>query len=67
MNRHHVHLSKDIETAHKVGVRHGKPSVLIVEALKMFQTGLSFFESENGVWLTEDVPVLFIRFPTIET
>ena len=61
--RHHVHLSADEETAIKVGGRHGKPVILIVNALEMHQQGHEFFESENGVWLTESVPVKYLEFP----
>jgi putative RNA 2'-phosphotransferase len=53
--RHHVHLSVDIETATKVGSRHGKPAVLVVAAARMHETGHEFFRSTNGVWLTEHV------------
>ncbi|GGC04638.1 RNA 2'-phosphotransferase [Dyadobacter sediminis] len=34
--RHHVHLSADMDTAVKVGTRHGKPFVFEVLAGKMF-------------------------------
>ncbi|TDW99749.1 RNA 2'-phosphotransferase [Dinghuibacter silviterrae] len=60
MNRHHVHLSKDRETALAVGTRHGKPVVLVVDAQRMHQDGHVFFLSDNGVWLTERVPVAYI-------
>ena len=53
--RHHVHLSIDIETAIKVGARHGKPAVLVVAAARMHEAGHEFFRSTNGVWLTEHV------------
>ena len=53
--RHHVHLSVDIETAAKVGARHGKPAVLVVAAARMHEAGHEFFRSTNGVWLTEHV------------
>ena len=65
MSRTHVHLSKDIETAFKVGKRHGKACVLIIEAEKMCDDGFKFFQSENGVWLTEIVPVEYIKFDEI--
>ena len=35
MNRHHVHLSPDKETASKVGARRGKFTVLEIEAMRM--------------------------------
>ncbi len=61
MNRHHVHLSADRETARQVGTRHGKAVVLIIEAEKMWQEGSLFLLSNNGVWLTEVVPARFIK------
>ena len=58
--RHHVHLSKDTETAHKVGARRGKPVILEVDAGKMHVEGFKFFLSVNGVWLTDSVPPAFL-------
>ncbi len=54
--RHHVHLSKDKETAWKVGARRGQPVVLTVDARRMLSDGHTFFLSANGVWLTDAVP-----------
>lgn len=61
-SRQHVHLSADADTATAVGARHGKPAVLIVRAGDMAAAGHAFFRSENGVWLTDAVPVRFIDF-----
>lgn len=58
--RHHVHLSKDIETARKVGARRGMPVILQVEAGTMHYQGFVFFLSVNGVWLTDSVPAKFL-------
>lgn len=63
MSRQHVHLSADLETAMKVGGRRGKPVILQVRAGDLHAAGHAFFRSENGVWLTEHVPVAFIEFP----
>lgn len=60
-SRQHVHLSKDIETAMNVGQRHGKPVVLIVLAAEMHRDGFQFFISDNGVWLTDAVPVKYLK------
>ena len=60
--RHHVHLSADEETARKVGMRHGKPVILRIKAGQMYQESFEFYQSENGVWLTENVPASFIEF-----
>ncbi|PAC29034.1 RNA 2'-phosphotransferase [Flectobacillus sp. BAB-3569] len=61
MNRHHVHLSADTETAQKVGMRHGKPIILTIESKQMYDQGYVFYLSENQVWLTDSVPSEFIR------
>ena len=59
-SRQHVHLSKDKETATKVGSRHGKPAILTIMSGKMYQDGISFYRSDNGVWLTDYVDVKYI-------
>lgn len=60
-NRHHVHLSLDVEAAIKVGQRHGEPFVFEVLAEQMFKDGFKFYLSTNGVWLTESVPVKYLK------
>jgi putative RNA 2'-phosphotransferase len=59
--RQHVHLSSDIATAKIVGSRHGTPLVFLVASGEMHRQGHSFFLSKNGVWLTNEVPPLFLR------
>jgi putative RNA 2'-phosphotransferase len=63
MQRHHVHLSPDRETATTVGERRGEPSILVIDAGRMARDGFDFFVSANGVWLTEHVPPEYIDFP----
>ncbi|MFM2393679.1 MAG: 2-phosphotransferase [Bacteroidota bacterium] len=63
MSRQHVHLSKDLETAIKVGSRRGKPIILEVNAMRMNNDGFKFYLSENNVWLTDVVPSKYINFP----
>jgi putative RNA 2'-phosphotransferase len=58
--RHHVHLSKDLETARRVGARRGEPVVLKIDAGRMHRDGHRFFLSANGVWLTEFVPPSYL-------
>jgi len=60
-NRHHVHLSSDLLTAQKVGSRHGKPVILKIMSLLMYEEGYQFFQSKNGVWLTDHVPVSYLK------
>lgn len=61
MARHHVHLSRDTLTAHKVGGRHGRPVVLEVDAAAMHAAGAVFYCSDNGVWLVDEVAPEFLR------
>lgn len=61
--RLHVHLSADRKTAEIVGKRRGIPVILMIDAERMAADGKLFYLSENGVWLTADVPVLYIQFP----
>ncbi len=60
--RKQVHLSLDPDTAERVGQRHGKPIVLRVEEPRMFEDGFEFFRADNGVWLTNKVPAVYLGF-----
>lgn len=60
MNRNHVHLSAELDTALQVGSRHGKPVVFLLDVNAMIQEGILFYQSENGVWLTEFVDPKFL-------
>jgi putative RNA 2'-phosphotransferase len=62
-SRNHVHLSSDEATAVKVGSRHGRPVVLRVRAGEMARSGVAFYLSDNGVWLTEHVDAGFLESP----
>jgi putative RNA 2'-phosphotransferase len=62
-SRLHVHLSSNEETALKVGQRHGKPIILKIKAIEMYNNGFIFYLSENNVWLTNDIPLKYIIFP----
>jgi putative RNA 2'-phosphotransferase len=54
--RHHVHLSKDLQTASKVGKRHGKLVILQINTQKMYQDGYQFYLSDNDIYLVDFVP-----------
>lgn len=60
MSRQHVHLSQDKETAINVGSRHGRVVVLTILAGKMYQDGIEFYQSANGVWLTDYIDPKYI-------
>jgi len=56
-SRQHVHLSHEKQTALSVGGRRkGEVVILEVDVKSMLAAGHVFYQSENGVWLTEAVP-----------
>lgn len=61
MSRQLVHLSKDIETASKVGNRHGKLELLAIKTKRLAMDGHKIFISENGVYLVDEVPVRYFH------
>jgi len=61
MSRRHVHLSADVETARKVGARRGKPIILTVHAAQLATDGGIFYQADNGVWLTDQVPAEYLQ------
>lgn len=56
MKRQYVHISSDPETAQKVGQRHGKPVVLVMDAQRFVADGHTLLRSSNGVWQAAEVP-----------
>ena len=60
MSRLYVHLSKDVETAKKVGKRHGNPVVLKVYSRQMNRDGVELYLSENVIWLTKKVDAEYL-------
>ncbi|MCK7555388.1 hypothetical protein MKQ70_10380 [Chitinophaga sedimenti] len=54
-------MSQDLETAVKVGSRRGAAAVLKVKAGEMSRNGHLFYLSANGVWLTGNVPPMFLE------
>lgn len=56
MNRLHVHLSDDVDTATNVGSRKGKDIVLIqIDAHQMLLDNIEIYKSSNNVYLTKYV------------
>ena len=64
MRRLHVHMTDDKNTAYKVGKRYSKykePIILEIDSAEMYTDGYKFYLSENNVWLTDNVPVKYIK------
>ena len=56
-----MYIFQKIETATKVGLRHGELAIIVIDAQKMYKDGYKFYLSANGVWLTEKVPVEYFK------
>lgn len=59
-SRQYVHLSADIETARKVGQRHGQAIILPLDIAQLQKINQPFYLSKNKVWLTNDIPSQYI-------
>ena len=59
-SRLYVHMTDNYGTAIRVGQRHGKPVVYMIDSARMKLEGFTFFCSVNGVWLTKEVPARFL-------
>lgn len=59
MNRQHVHLTENIETAKQVGLRYSKTEenlwLIAIDAKKMHEDGQVFYVTSNSVYLTDNV------------
>lgn len=63
MSRQYVHLSADIDTATKVGCRHGNlPCILEIDAKKAYEDGVGFYHGNEKVWLADKIPPCYILF-----
>lgn len=59
--RLYVHLSSDMQTAKKVGSRHGKPVIYQINCQEMVKDGFRFYLSANKVWLTKAVLARYLK------
>lgn len=64
MSRHLVHLSAEEDTARAVAARRtckvGKPVILRIDAKRMDADGITFYKSDNGVYLVDEVPTKYL-------
>lgn len=62
MKRSHVHMNSDYLKSYITGSRTSKePAVFEIRAKEMFNDGRIFYQTENNVWITENVPHKYIR------
>ncbi|MCR4814730.1 MAG: RNA 2'-phosphotransferase [Lachnospiraceae bacterium] len=60
-SRQFVHLSELREQAETVGRRHGRLVMFTVKAEEMYRDGYRFYKSVSGVWLTNHVPIEYLK------
>lgn len=61
MNRSHVHLSSDIDTATNVASRRKGDSIILkIDTKKMINDNIIFYISDNGIWLVDEVSPKYI-------
>lgn len=62
MSRQYVHLSADLETARRVGLRRDfNPAILQVDAASANADGIRFYIGNDNVWLSDPIPPEYIR------
>lgn len=62
MERQYVHLALNKDDAERVGRRKSPhPVILEVYALKAFEAGISFYEGNNQIFLSEPIPAQYIK------
>lgn len=59
-SRNYVHLSRNLDIAESVGKRHGKVCILKIDSVAMYKDGYKFYKAENGVILTDFVPLKYV-------
>ena len=60
MTRDLVHFSLDINTAIKVGSRHGKPVVFKIDLTQARSDGIVFYKPTNNVVLCKELPAKYL-------
>ena len=66
MNRQHVHMTDDFDSAVNLGLRYAKTRdklwMIHIEAKRMWiEGGFHFYKTENGVWLVDRVPSKYFQ------
>lgn len=64
MKRQYVHLSADVAMARQVGSRHdSSPVILQIDTPAAVAAGVQFYIGNDEVWLCDELPPQYIRFP----
>lgn len=60
MGRQYVHLTPDRQLATSVGMRHGRPCLVRVDAASAHVDGVEFFRANFTFWLALGVPSTYL-------
>lgn len=60
-SRNFVHLSESTDSAVQVGARHVSPILLLIDTEAMIKADYKFYRVHEGVWVTTNIPVCFIK------
>lgn len=63
--RRFVHLTSDTANAFATGRRHGPSVVIPVDSETMHADGYLFYRGATIIWLTESVPIQYLRFDAL--
>ena len=62
MSRQYVHLSADIDTARKVGLRRdNSPCILEIDSKRAYENGVKFYHGNEKVCLADKIPSGYIK------
>ena len=62
MSRQYVHLSADIDTAKKAGIRRDdSPCILEIDSKRAYEDGVVFYHGNEKVWLADKIPHCYVR------
>ena len=62
LGRQYVHLSADVDTAEQVGRRRdNNPVILVIDAKKASEDGITFYIGNDKVWLADRIPPEYIK------
>ena len=50
-----------MDNAKRIGKRHGEPVVLFIDTKKMYEDGIKFYKTRDGVYLTDDISIKYIK------
>lgn len=61
MQRQYVHLTTDHDLAMRIGGRHGKAQVIVVDAAPACAAGVVFYRANDAFWLADAIPARYVH------